>query len=160
MVEEWPALQSEANAHIKGSSNKGKASVPKKKLTIDRLAAFASKVDATYASGRSMKLELSQVVFVLADVWASIDLKEAIKVSSIRIGSIDADQQFYRSGYRHLEWELHTVEEVKRTKKFVRKYGYTVTDEPLQHLTRLKTIAKLYEGLDMVCGCSLSHRSY
>lgn len=85
MVSQWPILEAEAKKNtFKG--NDPLASLRKAKPSIDRLTAFAARIDATYARGRSAKLELSLVVFCLADLWAPFDAKKASDVSSETIG--------------------------------------------------------------------------
>jgi hypothetical protein len=81
MVNEWPALESEAVTHTGISNTQQGTAALRRRSIITRLAAFADKIDATYARGRSAKLELSQVSLVLADLWSSLDPTKALKVS-------------------------------------------------------------------------------
>jgi hypothetical protein len=84
MSDEWPALEAEAQIHTRDiASVKGLPSV-KVKSIITRLVHFSSRIDATYAPGRSAKLYLSQVQFALADLWASYNASDALRVSAVR----------------------------------------------------------------------------
>jgi hypothetical protein len=75
MINQWPSLEAEAKKNTPPSS------LTKAKPIIAQLTAFATKIDATYARGRSAKLELSLIVFCLADMWAPFDSNQALKVS-------------------------------------------------------------------------------
>jgi hypothetical protein len=41
------------------------------------------------------------------------------------------------AGFRHLEWEFYTSEEVKESKKAVRRFGFVETDHVVRHVGRL-----------------------
>jgi hypothetical protein len=80
MVGQWPSLEAEAKRNT-SQRNAPLSSLTKAKPIIAQLTAFAARIDATYAQGRSAKLELSLVVFCLADLWAPFDATQALKVS-------------------------------------------------------------------------------
>jgi hypothetical protein len=75
MTHQWPALEAQAKSHT------GSTSLANTRPVIARITAFASQIDATYARGRSAKLELSLVVFVLAKLWEPPDTTQALDVS-------------------------------------------------------------------------------
>ena len=43
-----------------------------------------------------------------------------------------------------MEWELHTVQEMRTTRRAIRRYGYTETDVSGTHTRRLKAMESLY----------------
>lgn len=75
MVHEWPALEEEVKRHF------GARSLEQVKPIITLLTAFAAKIDATYAQGRSAKLELSMIDFALGGLWLLFDMTQALSVS-------------------------------------------------------------------------------
>lgn len=80
MANQWPSLEAEAKRNT-SDTNAPLSFLTKAKPSIARLTAFAAKIDATYAQGRTAKLELSLVVLCLADLWAPFDATQAIKVN-------------------------------------------------------------------------------
>ena len=139
MINQWPALEAEAKRNTPPSS------LTKAKPIIAKLTAFAAKIDATYASGRSAKLELSLVVSCLASLWAPFDTTQALRVSTRQSDfNMLADSKCYMAGFRHLEWEFYTPEEMKKSGKAVRKFGFVETEYIADHVRQISTMQELH----------------
>ena len=82
MSDEWPALEAEAKSCTRGIVTASAVPSAKVKSIITRLEQFASRIDGTYAPGRSSKWDLSDVHFALADLWASHSASESLRVST------------------------------------------------------------------------------
>jgi hypothetical protein len=153
MGSEWLDLEYSAMAFSHPSGPRYGSTLLVTRPTITRLLKFATKINATYSSGRTAKPELSQIYFQLGDLWATSDASEALKVSylsrQVESDEVLADHKHYETGYRHLEWDLYTGKEMKTSKRLVRKYGYQHLNF-IEHARRLKAMKGLYQRKKMV----------
>lgn len=83
MDSDWAVLQNDIARFDPDGKSGADSSLLQRQPTITRLLALADKLEATYARGRTAKLELAQVCFALADLYAPCDATKALNVRSL-----------------------------------------------------------------------------
>ena len=81
MGDEFLDLQAEIMMFTEVSSPRYGASLLVIRPVITQLLKFASRINATYSTGRTVKPEVSQVYFELGRLLATCDASEALQVS-------------------------------------------------------------------------------
>jgi hypothetical protein len=93
MFDDWPPMEAETETLIAAMTQGASLNMTHIKPYIARLESFASKLDATYSTGRSAKLELSKVVFLPAGLWDRFDVHKALNVRhDLNFAKWSADQ--------------------------------------------------------------------
>jgi hypothetical protein len=80
MLDDWPSMAAETETLVAAMRQGASLDIKYIKPYIARLESFASKLDSTYSTSRSAKLELSKVVFLLAGLWDPFDTNKALNV--------------------------------------------------------------------------------